>query len=259
MSGTIHLARTLRASHSEIGRACTTAAGLQTWYADRVTGEIARGGSVVLAWPDLGASIELEVTDLVPERRVTFENGTSTVTLEVSAETVTLEHSGLEDEDDLEGFRSSWQIALAVLGHAVEVHRGAARRARWVARPARVSPGVAHAWFTEPRALAAWLGEGAVVGGVGEGFSLSFGDGEPMSGRVLGRAEGRDIAWSWKERDDSVVVLRTLPGLGTGNERVLAACWSTWAPADDRDGGVVRDLSRALERLAGILETAGRA
>jgi hypothetical protein len=221
-----------------------------------------RGASVDLAWPDLGATIDLVVTDVVPNRRVRFRSGESTVTLEVGDGSVALEHAGLTEEDDVEGFRSSWEMALAVLGHSLDVHPSVPRRARWVACPARVTPSVAHAWFTEPRALSTWLGKSAVVGAVGERFSVSFGEGAPMSGRVLGRTEGRDIAWSWAERNDSVVVLRTLPGPGAADERVLAACWSTWGAPDEgyeQEEAVVRDLRRAVERLAAILATTGRA
>jgi uncharacterized protein YndB with AHSA1/START domain len=259
MAGEIRLVRSVRATRAELWQACSTPSGLEGWYADRVTGALNRGGSVRLEWPELGAGVDLDVAELVPNERLVFRNGDSRVAIDVADGKVSLAHEGLADDDDLEGFRSSWHVALAVLTHALEAHPGAGRRTRWAARPARTTAGIAHLCFTEPEALRSWLAEDAIIGAEGERYSLTLGSGERMSGRVLVRSGGRDVALTWEEQHDSVVVLRTLPSPKSDRERVVAACWSKWGPTSPGERAVENELRRALERLAAMLAMSGEA
>jgi uncharacterized protein YndB with AHSA1/START domain len=259
MTGEVRLERSIRASRAELWQACSTPAGLEGWYADRVTGTFVRGGSVRLEWPDLSAGIELEVAESVPNERLVLTNGESRVVLEVAEGQVSLAHEGLTMEDDVEGFRSSWRVALAVLTHALEKHRGTARRTRWCARPARTSASLAHLCFTEPEALATWLGDEIVMGAEGEAYSLRLGSGDQVSGRVLVRSGGRDVALTWDEQNDAVLVLRTLPSPKSDEQRIVAVCWSKWGPTGPGERALENELRRALERLAGVLAMSGQA
>ena len=87
---------------------------------------------------------------------------------------------------------------------------------------------------------------------------LVLGWGERLSGKVLAHTPGRDLALSWQERDNSVLILRTLPSPTVPNERLVAAVWSCWS--DGAESARTRDgLSTAVGHLARILSTAGEA
>jgi uncharacterized protein YndB with AHSA1/START domain len=262
MTGEVRLERTFRASRKELWEACATRSGLEAWYADRVSGTLGTDGKVRLEWPELGARVDLEVEELVEGRRIVFSHGETRVILAVSDGRVTLTHAGLDASDDVKGFESSWRVALAVLGHALEVHPGKPRRTRWVVRGISTSATLAHLCFTEPEAIATWLGRGATIGQEGEPYAIRAANGEHISGDVLIRDGGRDVAFSWREQSDSVLVFRTLPSPPTpsgGDGRIIAACWSKWGPTQAGERAVVTELSRALDRLALVLSKSGEA
>jgi uncharacterized protein YndB with AHSA1/START domain len=258
MTGEVRLERSFRASRRELWEACATRSGLEGWYADKVSGTLARDGKVRLEWPELGARVDLDVEEHVPDQRVVFAHGETRVVLAVSDGKVVLTHVGLDDSDDVAGFESSWRVALGVLGHALEVHPGKTRRTRWVVRAAAGSAQLAHVCFTEPEALTTWLGKNAHVGAEGEPWGAEPVNAERMSGDVLVREGGRDVAFTWREQNDSVLVLRTLPSQSSEG-RLLAACWSKWGPIQAGERAVVNDLSRALARLALMLSKSGEA
>ncbi len=212
-----------------------------------------------LAWPDLGVAVELRVTDVVPMERITFRNGDTDVSLEVSDGRLTLLHEGLTEDDDIDGFRSSWRVGLSLLAHAKGSRLNGPRRTRWAVRRAKTSTALAHVCFTESEALATWLGREARMGGEGEAYCITLGTGERMSGRVLVRDGGRDVALSWRERNDSVLVLRTLPSQESEDERVLAACWSRWGPTEPGEHATEGELRRAIDRLKALLAQGGNA
>src|SRR5262249_7507851 len=155
------------ASREELWQACSTRSGLESWYADRVTGTVARGGVLRLEWPDLGASVELIVEEVRPDDRVVLANGKSRVALAVGEGRLELSHEGFQSEDDLLGFRSSWRVALSMLKHALEEHPGSPRRIRWAARTVRASPELVHLCFTSSAALERWVGQGSRMGAEG--------------------------------------------------------------------------------------------
>jgi uncharacterized protein YndB with AHSA1/START domain len=72
MTGDLRLVRPCGATRAELWKACATAEGLETWYADKVTGSLSPGGGVRLEWPALGARVDLDVVDWVPNDRVVF-------------------------------------------------------------------------------------------------------------------------------------------------------------------------------------------
>ena len=91
-------------------------------------------------------------------------------------------------------------------------------------------------------------------------------DGKPMTGRVLAAEGGRDVALSWTEADDSVLVFRSLPSPTHRDERILAACWSRWIAPNARQEDVhaelqvkqtEAELERSVLRLARELHRGG--
>jgi len=259
MTGEVNLICSIHASREELWEACSTRSGLEGWYADRVTGTIANGARMRLEWPELGASVELNVEDLRHNERLVLANGKSRVELSVGDGIVRLSHTGLAEDDDVEGFRSSWRVALALLRHSVEEHPRAPRRVRWAARPARASAELAHLCFTAPAALDRWLGRGSVLGAEGEAYRITLLSGDAMSGKVLCRTPGRDLALSWSEQNESVLVLRTLPSPRASQERVLAICWSKWGATEPGEHALENELRRSLERLGALLAMSGSA
>jgi uncharacterized protein YndB with AHSA1/START domain len=259
MTGEVHLVCSVRASREELWEACGTRSGLEGWYADRVTGTVARGATLRLEWPELGATVGLQVEEVRSNEQIVLVNGRSRVALTVEDGRVELAHTGLSEEDDVEGFESSWRVALAMLKHALEEHPRSPRRIRWVARPAQASAELAHLCFTAPAALDRWLGHGSEMGAEGEPYSLTLATGERMSGKVLCRAAGRDVALSWDEQNDSMLVLRTLPSPRAAKERVVAICWSKWGATEAGEHAIESELRRSLERLGAILAMSGRA
>jgi uncharacterized protein YndB with AHSA1/START domain len=259
MAGEVNLKGFMRASREELWEACSTRSGLEGWYADRVTGTLAPGAKVRLEWPELGASVDLHVEELRHNDQVVLVNGKSRVRLSVADGSVDLTHTGLDDDDDVEGFRSSWRVALAILQQSLEEHPRAPRRVRWAARPIRTSAELAHLCFTAPAALDRWLGGGSMMGAEGEAYRLTLPSGEPMSGRVLCRTPGRDVALSWSEQNESVLVLRTLPSPRARQERVIAVCWSKWGATEAGEHAIHNELRRCVERLGALLATTGTA
>ncbi|HEX3597075.1 MAG TPA: hypothetical protein VHU80_18330 [Polyangiaceae bacterium] len=259
MTGEVKLECSIRASREELWEACSTRSGLEGWYADKVTGTVAPGARLKLEWPELGAAVELDVEDVRQNERLALVNGKSRVTLAVADGHVELLHSGLTEEDDVEGFRSSWRVALAILKHSLEEHPRAPRRVRWAARPAQTSAELAHLCFTAPAALERWLGQGSLMGGEGEAYRLTLLSGDSMSGTVLCRVAGRDVALTWIEQNDSVLVLRTLPSPRVSQERVVALCWSKWGATEAGEHAIENELQRALERLGALFAMSGSA
>lgn len=223
------------------------------WQADEASGEVAAGSMLELRWPALGVELSLGVLEVVPERRVVLAKGATRVVLELDDHGVSLTHTGVGDGDEREGVSSSWQLSLGLLMHHCETHADSARNVRWLMRPARTNTDTAHVFFTDPDALATWLGRGSGLGAAGSRFRLDLGAGETMSGRVLSHAPGRDLALSWDEDDQSAVVLRTLPQPFEPGVRLVVLSYSRWGerPATEARLGL---LEAAHHRLIRVLD-----
>jgi uncharacterized protein YndB with AHSA1/START domain len=246
---TVSIRRTVRGSAESIWRALTRA--ISAWQADEASGVVELGGHLLLAWPTLGAEVDLDVVELEPPHRLVLSAGASLVTFEVEGSTVGLGHSGLMAGDEAEGTRASWQVALATLDQYLAYHDGQPRRTAWAVQRATVSAEAAHVYFTDEAALRAWLTHAGRVDGEGASVSLELGWGERLTGEVLACAPGRDVALSWREQHDSVLVLRTLPAPFSETERLLVATWSCWGR--EPNPGTTEQLQRSLRRLAHLL------
>lgn len=253
MTASVFVSMPIDAPRSAVWRAVTDARSLSRWQADTATGGLEQG-NFVLGWPSLGAHLALDVVRAVPEESIVLRGGGATVEIALKDGAVELEHRGLGPNEDLEGLRASWSVALGLLSHYLRHHEGSDRHVSWVARPMRTSAEVAHVFFTEQRALASWLtrGDGG-IGNVGEPVSFTSHWGARFAGTVLVRRPGRDVALVLSSPEDSVLVLRTLPSPISARDRLVAVVWSRWGavPASP----LPNQLSGAVARLKTVLES----
>ncbi len=256
---TIRISQKIPASLDALWVACATPSGIAGWQADKVTGAVRAGETLGLGWPDLGVSIRLDVIELLEGRLIVFGHGDSRVRFEVKEGEVELSHSAPFDEDEELGTASSWRLALGTLAHYLDRYAGQERETVWLVKPARTTAEAAHAFFTLPDALGAWLGRAtAPLGDVGSRYRITLSGGGTMSGIVLAHTEGRDLALRWDEANYSVITFRTLPSPTGEHERLIVISWSRWSELDNAER-IAGELDGALARLVQVLGGAGTA
>ncbi len=241
----IDLFRPCGAPPEVLYRFLSTARGLSAWHADEVYGDL-ETREFRLRWPSLSAELRLEVLRTTPGRLVALRAGDSIVSLSVERGGVRLVHDGLAATDDLEGLRSSWSLALALLDHAATHHEQGSRRVHWAFETLSLSPELAHYYFATKVGLGQWLGRVAAdLGGVGERVELELDDRVRLTGTILAHEPGRDLALAWEGLGAAVLVLRTLPAPGA--DRTLTLSLSTWD--DEPHEREIALLDAALRRL----------
>jgi uncharacterized protein YndB with AHSA1/START domain len=256
---TIRISQKIPASVDALWVACATPSGIAGWQADKVTGLIQEGESVGLGWPDLGVSIHLDVVELLEGKSVVFGHGDSRVRFDVKEGEVELSHSAPFDEDEELGTESSWRLALGTLAHYLDRYAGRMRDTVWLVKRATTTAEAAHAFFTLPDAVGAWLGRASgPIGPAGSRYRVELGGGGSMSGVVLAHTEGRDLALRWDEANYSVITFRTLPSPSGENERLLVISWSRWQELENAER-IAGELDGALARLGQLLSATGSA
>jgi uncharacterized protein YndB with AHSA1/START domain len=257
MAHRIKLSQPVTASPKRLWAALTEPRHLKNWQAD--VADFGSEGGIQLGWPALGVETELRILEQNREERLVLATGHSRVIFELSAKKLTLEHSGLLGQDEVDGVRASWQVALGLLNHYLDHHFGHSRQVHWSIAPAQTSAATAHVFFTDARALDAWLTQGTTgIGSIGTRCQLKFAWGETLSGLVLAKTTDRDVAVSWTERENSALVFRTLPSPFKPTERILALCWSHWN-CTSKDGNTHQGFEGALAALNKLLATRGSA
>jgi hypothetical protein len=230
---------------------------MQGWQADEVRGRVAPGETLEMRWPALGATLPMRVLSVDVGRQLVVEAGRSRLTLSFEPGRVHLLQDGVMAGDDAEGVESSWKVSLGLLAHYLEHHDGTRRHVAWCVRPARTTAAAAHLFFTEGAALRTWLVRTGDLSNPSAPARLRLSWGETLTGRLLSSSPGRDVAVSWSEQDESALVLRTLPSPRSRTERLIALAWSHWnAPPP---AAAARDLERAIDRLAQVLDAGGAA
>ncbi len=253
---TIQLSKKIGASRRALWRALALPEGIARWQADGASGAATPGGRVELTWPSLGASLQLDVVDAIPDERLVLKTGNVRLEMALEGDGITLTHSGVQPGDHAEGMASSWRVSLAQLGHYLDHHEGVDRDVQWFMRRVVTHPGTAHTFFTQRAALRAWLTLDGQVPGEGERFSLKLLGGRTITGHVLSLTPDRDIALSWEEDGESVLSLRTLPSPFSRDERLVALVWSRWShaagPTEEQEA-LATYFESAIERLGAIL------
>ncbi|HEX9620734.1 MAG TPA: hypothetical protein VF989_11405 [Polyangiaceae bacterium] len=257
MAQTINIHQTIRTSAENLWRACADVAGVAGWQADEASGSLDPGGTLTLSWPSLGTSIELSVFERVEGKRIVLGSQDSQVRFEVADGRIEITHSGLLSSDEAEGVSASWRAALSVLRHGLQIHDGRARSVLWAMQSIRITVERAHLFFTDAAAQRTWLASGGTgFGRADEAYSLHTQWGETLSGEILCRVPERDVAVSWQEAGESVLVFRTLPSPFRDDERLVSVAWSRWVE-HARPARVQREWTRALSRLRRAVEGAG--
>jgi len=258
MPDRIEVVEPIRAPRERLWAALTEPLHLANWQAD-VARSLEHDGTLQLGWPALGVETELCVVEQRARERLVLSSGRSRVTFEIHEETLRLTHDGLVGQDEIDGVRSSWHVALKVLDHYLCHHYKHPRRVHWSVATVATSAATAHVFFTDATALDAWLTLGTSgLGEIGSPCHLSFAWGETLSGTVLARAPERDVAITWRERQNSVLIFRTLPSPSAPGERMLAVSWSHWnCDGDDRNARAGFD--GALLSLKRLMAASGNA
>lgn len=246
------------AEADELWKACATPEGLQGWQADSVEGEVRTGARLRLAWPTLGAALEVDVVEVQAPRRLVLTAGSHCTIFDVQPNRLLLTLSGSSTEDEVAGTLSAWRVSLGTLAHWLRYHPGSPRQVHWAACAVTASSALAHAYFTGGPALSTWLTSDGEIGDAGSSASLRLRWGQRLTGQVIAHTPGRDLAVSWQEQNQSVLALRTLPLPADTERRLLALQWSTW---DKLDGQAVTasHLDVCVHRLAKVIGQRGLA
>ncbi len=242
---------------SRLWWACSTLDGLRAWQADDVRGRVGLGATLEFGWPGLGLTVDVQVTEYEPQRKIEFATASWRLGLELAGPGLVLTLAGPTSEDELEGAMSGWALSLALLRHQLERHWGYERTATWVVRSIQAPPEQLHVFFSDPLALRTWLGSATTpVGASGERAELDLVWGARLSGEVLAHTPRRDLALSWEQQGDSVLSLRSLPSPRTQEEWLVLLQWSRWREAPERVT-TERELEGALTRLANVFKRRG--
>ncbi len=233
--------------------------GSRAGEADEAEGEAKEGGLLRLHWLAFGASVDLQVLECVPHRHLRLKRGNTEVVFTLQDKCVNFTQYGLDPGDDIEGLRSSWQVALAQLAHSVERHPGRRRHVDWVLRSTHAKPEALYSFFTDPTFLNLWLGQSSGALSQGQSYALELHTGLHVSGKVLASNPGRDVALSCANIDEAVMVWRTLPHPENSDERVVAFSLSQWGKATRTGARLTEQLDTALGRLTTLLSAQGQA
>lgn len=243
VEGGLAFCQSIDAPRDLLWKYVSSAGGLAAWQADAVTGDL-ESRNFSLKWPELGARLDLSVAEVEMGERIVLRSGATALELKVSDGQVELTHRGLDPDDDLEGFESSWKTALALLRLATTKHPGQTRTVRWLFEKVETPAELLHHYLTAAPALGTWLGksDGPLV--TAEHYEIQLFGGGTMSGDVL-HAE-RDVCLHVGEWNNGALSMRSLPG--PDNARIAALGISTFkgeAPSNVRPA-----LKGALNRLA---------
>jgi hypothetical protein len=170
--------------------------------------------------------------------------GATSLALRVEEGLVELTQSGLDSEDDISGFESSWNTALALLELAVIRHPRRERSVRWFFQEVPATAELLHFYFTDKSALGTWLGsiEGQLT--QSQKYHMELFGGAILSGEVL--HDARDVCLHVSEWNHGAMALRGLPG--PASSQIAANGVSTWDSELPLTGSP--SLEGALNRLA---------
>lgn len=227
-----------RAPLERVWRAWTEPELLQGWWADPPgagpalqTIEATRPGHLVLAARTPESEVDIQLSSVGWGTRIQ------------------LAQSGLpvepQRQDEVEGVRSGWVLALAALRVYLEGHFGKVPRHFSCFRTARFTFERLDPFFREAPELARWLVQQGSIGVPGGYSDLVLWDGRRVSGEVLADT-GREISTTWDEVS-GILELRAF-GRG-GGVRMLGVQGLGWGL--DLATGQAMDhlLPAALERL----------
>jgi len=246
----------------QVWSAWTVPERLAEWFPDRVDGTLAVGERVGFASDAVGLDLALEVVEIAPQKRLRFRGATPETAaqkLDVifkdaggEATMVRLEHAGFgagpEARDVRDRTASGWQTAMALLRVYVESYFGRARVLRTTLSDADVAFHSLHRYYTDAEFLRRWLTDEGSVGAIGEQCELVLHGDLRMSGEVLSRYPGRDVALACSDIG-GVLVLCACPSPRAGRAGRVGAWVCTWEPDSATLARLEELLPAAVERL----------
>jgi len=260
---------TVAASLADVWSAWTDSARLADWFPERVEGTIAVGETVRFAGDAVGLDQSFDVIEVVPLTRLRLRGATPETAkqkldvafkeVDGAGTKVRLQHSGLgsglEGRDVRDRTAAGWQTAVAVLRVYAEHHFGKARSVKALLVDASVSFDDLHRYYTDAEFLRRWLTADGSVGGIGEACELVLQGGSRVSGEVLSRYPGRNVALACPEMG-GVLVFCARSSAQAGKAGRVGVWMCTWEPDNPAVSRLEEGLAAAVERLSGALTTA---
>jgi len=230
------------------------------WFVDRATGEAKPGGTMKWFFDDFGLELPYKVLDAVPGSLFVMKwdppEGDSGI-LEVRIErrggatVVRLINSGFRDDaqwkEEYEGVVSGWQMSLAILKHYLENYFGRKKTSLLIIRPAAFTYDQLLPYFLEAPKLSKWLTQSGSIGKSGEPVRLDLREGGKLTGRVLTVTKS-EAAISWEEIGGTL----ELKAFKMGPQRMLGVRCYSWRLGGNEAKNLETQLSKAVERLAGL-------
>lgn len=236
---------------------------LAGWFVDRAEGEAKPGGTLTWHFDKYGFSSSLKIVEIIENERLVMEHPgfgdlpptvqEVTIARDGGETVIRLVHSGFRDDaewdDEYEGVRSGWQIALGILRRYLDQHFGEPKRALLAMRPAAFEFDQLGPLFRDAGGLAKWLTSAGTIGAVGSDVALALRDGGTITGEVLADT-GREVAVTW---DEIRGILELKAFTYPQGSKTVALRATTWSLPDDLAAQTEEVLERALSRLVEAL------
>lgn len=263
------------ATPEAVWQALTDPAELARWFVDRAAGNAVTGGTMTWYWDSFGAAVEQDVESAEAPHRLVLGTGLEKwthlpeemragmagarvalelrITREAGATVLRIVHSGfLEDasfEDEYEGTSSGWSMALAMLEHYLERHRGQDRVEVLAFRPATFDLADLRNAQRTGSGLARWLTTSGEPRG--DAVRLQLKSGRTLTGRVLVETEN-EVLWSWDELN-GVLELKAF-GMG-GGRWMVGLRSSLWNAPAGLKAALQTELDQAADALVATLSS----
>jgi len=257
----------VKAAPRQVWEAWAEPAKIAQWFSDDARGDVRAGGTLTLIFRRFGMEIPYTVVEADPGRKLVLfgslggRSGTLEITIRAEGNETVLElmnsgfREGADWDEEYEGVRSGWTIALQILRRYVERSFGRPRLDLLEMRPAAYEYRDLLPFFATPEGLERWLARRARIGAVGEPWSVEMHDGTRLGGRVVAKTD-----WEVGLDCDEIDGIVELKGFSMGpGRRVVAIRASAWRTDRARLDALAASFREALAGLAPALEAASRA
>jgi len=228
------------------------------WFVNRATGEAKPGGGMTWFFDDFGFQLPFQVVDAEPGKLLVLKwaptegpSGLHEVRIERQGGETVLRmiesgfKEGAEWDEEYEGTKSGWKMALAVLKHYLENYFGRKRRVALIMKPAVFEYAKIFPYFQDAGKLAAWLTVSGEVGQEGERSKLELREAGPATGEVLAVTQ-REAAVSWREIEGTL----ELKAFSMGPQRMACVRVMSWGNDEAKFENAAGAMNVAVGRLA---------
>ena len=271
----VHKEIRVRATPEELWEAWAKPDRIAQWFVDSAVGDMETDEVVQWKWDAFDFDLPIEVYEVERGRYLAFGGVTGAEEgqrLNALQEVVIVQEGGscllrlvnsgfregAEWDDEYEGVDSGWEMALALLKHWLEEHRGETRVHSLAVRPAAFEYADLLPLYTTSKGLTSWLADRAELSTpeleLGTRCRLELTGGETMTGRVITRTS-RELQLTWDERR-AVVGLKCF---AMGPTRAVAIDLHAWGLAEGELEPARALLEAALDRLLPRIPAPARA